>query len=159
MIVTLTCKLHSFRTTPEISENLLPVSFSQEFIDANNALMYEKIRAKYPKDWKVYIEKALIADQYYFALLALKEYEYAQMFAQTMERLMLTTKRTSILWAERQADVAFFEQNLPLARDRYARLPTSISAQLKLADIYFLMGNKQREIKQREKIFGKLKLR
>ncbi|HSE84469.1 MAG TPA: tetratricopeptide repeat protein [Thermodesulfobacteriota bacterium] len=114
----------------------------------------------YPDDWQEYIEKALIAEEYYYVLLWKGLFNEAESYALRMvERLEFLAAPTS-KWLERAGDAALFLEKYPSAQQLYKRSlegnPRSASVLLKLSDVHFLLGDEEKERFYRERIYGRL---
>ena len=114
----------------------------------------------YPDDWQKYIEKALIAEEYYYVLLWKGLFYEAESYALRMvERLGFLAAPTS-KWLERAGDAALFLEKYPSSQQLYERglegNPRSASLLLKLSDVYFLLGDDEKERFYRQRIYGSL---
>jgi tetratricopeptide (TPR) repeat protein len=103
----------------------------------------------------------LPAEEYFLVLLWKGDSVGAEKFADAMLAHGPASERT--LWRERLGDAAFLGADFLLARDRYeaslagnAR-PTSVW--LKLSDVYFKLGDLEKERAFRERVYGSLRER
>ena len=99
----------------------------------------------------------LLADQYFYVLLWQRKIAEAEQFAERM----MNRYRTSI-WIERLGDAAFMSGDYGSALRRYEE-SLSIDEKhretrvlLKLSDVYFRLGDLDKERLYREMIFGKM---
>lgn len=108
------------------------------------------------------VPDTLIADQYFYVLLWQKETTRAEQFAQRMaDRYQALGLKPSI-WLERLGDAAFMFGDFGTALRRYEESldsgkdnpPTHIW--LKLSDVYFRLGDLDKERLYRELIYGRL---
>jgi tetratricopeptide (TPR) repeat protein len=121
----------------------------------------DAMRRNSPEHWREAVEAELIAEQYYFVLLWQGRYREAQSYAEQVLEPLTQLKLPTALWLERQGDALFFERDYPLARQLYEQAlqddPNSTGAYLKLSDVWFLLGDREKERSYRERIYGVLK--
>jgi tetratricopeptide (TPR) repeat protein len=103
----------------------------------------------------------LIAEMYFLTLLWKRDSSKAEAFANTM--LARGPESEQSLWRERLGDAAFLTGNVPWARDCYeaslAGHPRPSSVWLKLSDVYFKLGDLEKEHSFRERVYGALRER
>lgn len=102
----------------------------------------------------------MLSEQYFAALLlngfADAAAEYADRMIERLERTGLSTAE----WSERRGDAAFFAADWDTAIRLYELSgQTSTAALLKLADVYFKLGDLAQEKALRERIYGSLDAR
>lgn len=100
-----------------------------------------------------------LAEQYFLALLWKGEATRAEQFAGSM--LANAAAPAQAIWRERLGDSAFLTGNTERARGLYeaslAEHPQPASVWLKLSDVYFKLGDLERERAFRERIYGGLR--
>jgi tetratricopeptide (TPR) repeat protein len=105
---------------------------------------------------------ALIAEQYFYVLLWQNQADRAAQFAERMAERHRLPGLPSALWLERRGDAAFalgdsggalrwYEDSLAAGNS-----PSETRVLLKLSDVYFRLGDLQKERIHREKIYGRL---
>ena len=103
----------------------------------------------------------LMAEQYFLTLLWKGDSAKADAFAES--RLAHGSDSERGLWRERLGDAAFLTGNIPRARDYYeaslAEHPRPSSVWLKLSDVYFKLGDLEKERAFRERVYGSLRER
>jgi len=103
----------------------------------------------------------LMAEEYFMALLWKGDSIAAEQFASAM--LARTHDSGQSLWRERLGDAAFLAGNMEQARERYeaslAGDPWPSSAWLKLSDVYYKLGDLEKERTFRERVYGGLRER
>jgi len=101
----------------------------------------------------------LMAEEYFLTLLWKGDSAGAEAFAGTM----LARGSERGLWRERLGDAAFLTGDIQRARDRYeaslAEHPRPSSVWLKLSDVYFKLGDPEKERSFRERVYGGLRER
>jgi len=101
----------------------------------------------------------LMAEEYFLTLLWKGDSIAAQQFAGAM----LARGKEQNLWRERLGDAAFLAGNMEQARERYEaslagnRSPSSVW--LKLSDVYYKLGDLEKERTLRERVYGSLRER
>jgi len=147
-------------TAPQIPDEFSQPALKELLAMHSNADVIARLKKNYPNSWQGYMEKAIEAEQYFYALLWLGEFTYASDYANAMETAFLGLGLKPLKWIERQGDAAFFDEQYDAAREAYLAVlklrPAQHSATLKLADIYYLMGDRGKEIALRENIYGRL---
>jgi hypothetical protein len=102
-----------------------------------------------------------MAEQYFLALLWNGDSARAEAFAES--RLAHGSNSERALWRERLGDAAFLTGNIPRARDYYeaslAGHPRPSSVWLKLSDVYWKLGDLEKERAFRERVYGTLRER
>jgi tetratricopeptide (TPR) repeat protein len=101
----------------------------------------------------------LIAEEYFLALLWNGDSTRAETFADTMLARGPDSERG--VWRERLGDAAFLTGKIERARDCYeaslAEHPRPGSVWLKLSDVYFKLGDLEKERTFRERVYGALR--
>lgn len=127
-----------------------------DFITNN---MISRLKNYDPENWPQLLERAVITEQYYFALLWEQNYHDAFYYARDMMTRLQALGFESAKWQERAADAAFYSKDYELAIEHYQ---SSLNieggcncAHLKLADIYHIKGDSAKEREYREKIYGR----
>jgi hypothetical protein len=101
----------------------------------------------------------LVAEAYYYVLLAKEEYALAQEYAERLARRQRASPPAAGAWLERAGDAALALRRLPEARELYERsrlFANTTSVWLKLSDVAFLEGDLATERSVREAIYGRL---
>lgn len=118
------------------------------------------IRTQFPDGWSELLAEPLIAEQYFFVLLWKERLREAEKYASRMVEHFRRLGLDSSQWQERAGDAAFLSGNLLGALHWYE---TSLagnrqrnSVYVKLSDVYFRMGDPERERIYRERIYGHL---
>ncbi len=156
------------------SENVLsepaeafPDNFDAEplidlWTDDPSAQLLESLQEDYPDDWQRYLKQRLIAEQYYFVLLWREAYTEAFEFAQRVAARLEENGQTAGVWFEFQGNAAFLMGDYGLAQQYYEIALSENgrtglrSVYLKLSDLYFLMGDPDKERHYRERVYGSL---
>ncbi|HTP33744.1 MAG TPA: hypothetical protein VMJ75_16310 [Candidatus Acidoferrales bacterium] len=103
----------------------------------------------------------LLAEEYFLTLLWKGDAARAETFAHTMLARGPDSERG--LWRERLGDAAFLSGSIERARDYYeaslAEHPRPNSVWLKLSDVYFKLGDLEKERAFRERVYGSLRER
>jgi tetratricopeptide (TPR) repeat protein len=101
----------------------------------------------------------LLAEEYFLTLLWKGESVKAEAFAES--RLAHGPDSAQALWREHLGDAAFLTGNIERARDRYEasldQHPRPSSVWLKLSDVYFKLGDYEKERTFRERVYGGLR--
>ena len=106
--------------------------------------------------------KERIAEQYFYVLLWQGKVSEAQEFAQAMANLKLGTDKQQSIWIERLGDTAFMLASPSMALTRYEESLRSYADHpdtrilLKLCDVYWRLGDFDKERHYRELIYGRL---
>jgi len=106
--------------------------------------------------------RELIADQYFYVLLWQKKIIQAQEFAQGMADVNSGSHTRASMWIERLGDTAFMSGDFGTALRRYEEsLGTETGhpetrVLLKLSDVYFRLGDLDKERHYRELLYGRL---
>lgn len=127
-----------------------------KIIDKN---MITQLKRYDPERWPQYLQQAVIAEQYYFALLWEKNYQDAFYYARDILAKLQDLDIESSKWRERAGDAAFYSAAYDEAITYYQSALDVEGAcncnYLKLADIYHITGDSMREREYREKIYGR----
>jgi tetratricopeptide (TPR) repeat protein len=103
----------------------------------------------------------LMAEQYFLTLLWKGDFSRADRFAESM--LARGTGKDKSLWREHLGDAAFLIGDIQRARGFYeaslAEHPRPSSVWLKLSDVYFKLGDIEKERTFRERLYGGLRER
>jgi len=102
-----------------------------------------------------------LAEQYYYVLLWKGRYTEAQLYAARAADAWTRSGGDPSPWLERSGDAFFFGGDYVLAGERYEQAVTGSPAKgrvyLKLSDVWFKLGDKDKECYYREMIYGVLK--
>ncbi len=124
-------------------------------IDENLAY---KIRQSDPNVWESYKSFMLNAEQKYFNLLWQGKYIEALRFAYEIDELYSVLNVTSLRWLEYIGDTYFFmgeyNQALKFYKNTMINNVGKSHIYLKMSDIYYLLGDINKEKLMREKIYG-----
>jgi len=120
--------------------------------------LVQQLKVRFPDNWDDYIKDVLVAEQYFLVLLWKNQAAAAERFAQRMadryEALGIPNSR----WYERMGDAAFFLGNFTMALQQYEKgvkgNEQSAGILVKLSDVYFRLGDLEKERLYREKIYG-----
>ena len=103
----------------------------------------------------------LMAEQYFLTLLWKRDFSRADRFAESM--LARGAGKHKSLWREHLGDAAFLMDDIQRARGFYeaslAEHPRPSSVWLKLSDVYFKLGDLEKERIFRERVYGGLRER
>jgi tetratricopeptide (TPR) repeat protein len=125
----------------------------------NDALIVD-LKRLFPLNWRQYIESWLVCEQYYFVLLWQKSFDRAGSYALRMVERYQMLGLPTWLWRERAGDAAFYAQSYNEAKHLYGESlkenAKSTSVLLKLSDVYFILGDLEKEQIYREKVYGTL---
>lgn len=142
----------------EVPDGTILGRLSAESLNRN---MIEELKAYDPDNWPGYLEQAVINEQYYFALLWQKRYTEALSY---VDRIIARLDKQGIRsgkWLERAGDAAFYGKHYDTAVSYYGEaLETDGHCDcidLKLSDIYFLLGDAAKERQHREAVYGHLR--
>jgi tetratricopeptide (TPR) repeat protein len=107
------------------------------------------------------VESAMIAEQYYYVLLWKGRYAEARDYAARVLQPLKQLRLPVAVWLERSGDAYFFERDYSGARRLYEQAVADdakrTSAFLKLSDVWFQLGDREKERFYRERIYGVLK--
>jgi tetratricopeptide (TPR) repeat protein len=120
--------------------------------------LVQQLKVRFPDNWDDYIKDVFVAEQYFLVLLWKDQAAAAERFAQRMadryEALGIPNSR----WYERMGDAAFFLGNFTMALQQYEKgakgNEQSAGILVKLSDVYFRLGDLEKERLYREKIYG-----
>lgn len=125
----------------------------------NDALLVD-LKQLFPLNWRQYIESWLVCEQYYFVLLWQKSFDRAGHYASGMVERYQMLGLPTWLWRERAGDAAFYAQSYEEAKRSYGESMKenvkNTSVLLKLSDVYFILGDLEKEQIYREKVYGTL---
>jgi tetratricopeptide (TPR) repeat protein len=120
----------------------------------------DEVRRQFPESWQDAVRDAWVAEQYFFVLLWKGQPAAAQQFARRMVDRYQSLGISKSKWLERMGDAAFFQNNFSEALDYYeSSLKESDNAGtlVKVSDVYFRLGDFEKERLYREKIYGSLR--
>jgi tetratricopeptide (TPR) repeat protein len=117
---------------------------------------------RFPAEQVPNVPKTLLADQYFYVLLWQKQFTQARQFAEGMVDRNRELGISTSIWIERLGDAAFmsgdpgtallfYEESLGTNKDHPAT-----RLLLKLSDVYFRLGDLDKERFYREMIYGRL---
>jgi tetratricopeptide (TPR) repeat protein len=120
--------------------------------------LFQELKLHFPDNWDDYIKDVFVAEQYFLVLLWKNQAAVAERFAQRMadryEALGIPNSR----WYERMGDAAFFLGNFTMALQQYEKGVKGNEQRagilVKLSDVYFRLGDLEKERLYREKIYG-----
>jgi tetratricopeptide (TPR) repeat protein len=125
----------------------------------NDALMVD-LKQQLPLNWRQYVESWLVCEQYYFVLLWQKSFDRAGLYAAAMVERYQTLGLPTWFWRERAGDAAFYAQSYEEAKRLYGESlkenEKNTGVLLKLSDVYFVLGDLEKEQVYREKVYGTL---
>lgn len=108
-----------------------------------------------------YLQRYVIAEQHFFALLWRASYSDAQRYAQHLAEHFAAFPRARALWLERSGDAAFLGGWRDAAGEAYRTAATlagnSPGPLEKLADLAYLSGDNGQERRYREAVYGSLR--
>ncbi len=137
-----------WRGDPRLPATLAMIGFARGDPDAVERQLRENAESN-----------GLMAEEYFLALLWKGDSARAQAFADTMLARGPGSERS--VWRERLGDAAFLAGDIQRARDDYeASLvdhPRPSSVWLKLSDVYFKLGDLEKERSFRERVYGSLR--
>ena len=140
--------LPPWRDDPRLPVALAAIGLARGDLDAVDAQLRNSAESN-----------GLMAEEYFLTLLWKGDSIGAARFADTM--LAHGSQAERSLWRERLGDAAFLTGNIQQARDDYeaslAAHPRPGSVWLKLSDVYFKLGDLEKERVFRERVFGRLR--
>jgi tetratricopeptide (TPR) repeat protein len=102
-----------------------------------------------------------VAEQYYYVLLWKGRYVEARYYAGQVVAFLKERKAPASTWLERAGDALFFERYYAQAGQLYEQAlqadGKNTRAYLKLSDVWFQLGDREKERLYREGIYGALK--
>jgi tetratricopeptide (TPR) repeat protein len=102
-----------------------------------------------------------IAGQYYYVLVWKGRYTEARDYAGQMVAFLKRQNAPASIWLERTGDALFFEQDYRQAGQFYEQAlqadPKNTVTYLKLSDVWFQLGDREKERFYREGVYGALK--
>jgi tetratricopeptide (TPR) repeat protein len=120
-----------------------------------------RLRSRFPDNWTDYVRDTLIAEEYFFVLLWKNRLTEAEQFANRMTARYQSLSMNSWKWMEKLGDTAFLSGNFPAALQRYEESLKSSKNNggilLKLSDVYFRLGDLEKERLYREQLYGTLR--
>ncbi len=127
--------------------------------ELSHELALELERA-FPERWRDLVRNALLAEHRYYVLLWQGRLVEARTYAERSETRAERLQARTGPWIERQGDAAFWAGEVEDALRQYERAleaqPGTQSLYLKLSDVYFALGDLERERSYRELIYGRL---
>ncbi len=134
----------------------LTVEHRREIAKPETALVVERLKPFMPDEWEAYLSWYLALEQQYFQLLGAGDYQQAGQFADEVAERFTALALPAGLWRERAGDAALL-QNLPeLALQHYQVVNQEelrYGIELKLSDVYFLLGDFDKERHFRESVY------
>ena len=125
-----------------------------------NETLIGDLKHSFPLNWRQYIESWLVCEQYYFVLLWQKSFDRAGNYASRMVERYQMWGLPTWLWRERAGDAAFYAGSYEEAQRLYGESQKenvkNTSVLLKLSDVYFILGDLEKERIYREKVYGTL---
>ncbi len=144
----------------EIPEKFGSEPVRQIWSGAITPAVIKDIRVQFPDNWAELIEEPLIAEQYYFVLLWKGRFAEAEQYASRMVEHFRNLRLEPSRWQERGGDAAFLSGNFQGALQWYeaslSEQKRRCSVLLKLSDVYFRLGDLERERVYRGMIYGSL---
>ena len=141
----------------DLKDEIIRRLWNGEIDEAN----LSKLKRAYPNNWRQYVESWLVSEQYFFVLLWQDSLPAAQQYALRMSERYKKLGLSDWLWLERAGDASFFSHDYLAAAAWYERSvkehEEGASALLKLSDVYFLLGDLEKERTYRERIYGSVK--
>jgi tetratricopeptide (TPR) repeat protein len=139
--------VHQWRDDPRLPAALATIGLARGDLNALDRQLREDPESS-----------GVMAEQYFLALLWNGDSARAEAFAESMLAHESSSERG--LWRERLGDAAFLTGNMLRARDYYeaslAEHPRPSSVWLKLSDVYFKLGDLEKERAFRERVYGGL---
>ena len=106
------------------------------------------------------LESRMLSEEYFAALLLNGFTQAAAAYADRMIERLEKAGRSTTAWSEKRGDAAFFAGDSTTALRLYEESAgASPGALLKMADVYFELGDLSKEKALRERIFGSLEAR
>src|SRR5258708_1800122 len=137
-----------WRDDPRLPATLAMIGLARGDLDAVERQLREDAESK-----------GLLAEQYFLTLLWKGDSARAEGFAESMLARVSDSERGP--WRERLGDAAFLAGNIQRAREYYeaslAEHPRPSSVWLKLSDVYFKLGDLEKERAFRERVYGGLR--
>ena len=137
-----------WRDDPRLPAALATIGAARGDLDAVEARLREGAESS-----------GLLAEEYFLTLLWKGDSIDAERFANTMLAQGIGSEQS--LWRERLADAAFLAGDMERARELYeaslAGHPRPSSVWLKLSDVYFKLGDLEKERAFRERVYGSLR--
>ena len=127
-----------------------------------DASLLADLRRRFPDNWQDYVRDKLLADQYFYVLLWQKQTAAASQFAGRMVDRYRVLGIEPSSWIEKIGDAAFMQADFNEALRRYAQLlgaeqdPAEPRILQKISDVYFRLGDLEKERLYREKVYGRL---
>jgi tetratricopeptide (TPR) repeat protein len=139
-----------WRDDPRLPATLAMIGLARGDLDAVERQLRENAKSS-----------GLMAEEYFLTLLWKGDSAGAEAFAESMLAHGSDSERG--WWRERLGDAAFLTGDIPRARDYYeaslAEHPRPSSVWLKLSDVYFKLGDLEKERTFRERVYGGLRER
>ncbi|HVN82118.1 MAG TPA: hypothetical protein VMW38_24250 [Terriglobia bacterium] len=149
------------RPAEEIPEKFETESIRRLWTGTITPDVIKEVRGQFPENWAELVEEPLIAEQYYFVLLWKDRFAEAEQYASRMVEHFRSLQLEPSKWQERGGDAAFLSGNIQGALQWYeaslGQQKRITSVLLKLSDVYFRMGDLERERVYREMIYGSLR--
>ena len=128
--------------------------------DLDQALVRD-LTAAFPNDWADHLGTFLTAEHRYFVLVWRERYEEARAYADQMAAELRRMGLPAGNWLERRGDALLWMGDSRGALQSYEESLTSLVDQdpvfAKLSDVYFTLGDFDRERFYREKVYGSLR--
>ena len=122
--------------------------------------LVDRVRSRFPADWRSCLDAALLPEEYYHVLLARRSYSDAGRYAARMASRLGSMNLPTTTWVEKMGDAAFLEKDYTRALARYqesaGRGRPGTALMLKLSDVHYLLGDFEKERSYREAIYGSL---
>jgi tetratricopeptide (TPR) repeat protein len=119
------------------------------------------LTAAFPNDWTDHVGTFFAAEHRYYVLIWRERYEEARAYADRMAEEMRRIAVPPGSWLERRGDALLWMGDPQGARQSYEE---SLAARVdkdpvfaKLSDVYFALGDLDRERLYREKVYGSLR--
>jgi len=128
--------------------------------DLDQALVRD-LTAAFPNDWTDHVGTFLTAEHHYYVLVWRERYEEARAYADRMAEEMRRTSVPAGTWLERRGDALIWLGDQRGALQSYEESLASRGDKdpvfAKLSDVYFTLGDLDRERFYREKVYGSLR--
>jgi hypothetical protein len=127
-----------------------------------DAPLLAELRHRFPDNWQDYVHDKLVADQYFYVLLWQKQTAAASQFAGRMVDRYRALGIEPSSWIEKIGDAAFMQADFNEALRRYAEIVgagqdhTEPRILQKMSDVYFRLGDLDKERLYRERVYGRL---